>query len=54
VSDEPRVDLCTCDHFVLWYVQDEDGPPLPVCRCGHPDVEHIELDAMCIGTLVQC
>lgn len=43
--DEPRVDLCSCDGFSLWY--DDDG--VLVCACGHPAEEHLDQRGSCTG-----
>lgn len=40
--------LCLCSRFELWYV-DDDGPPIRVCRCGHPEVEHLDGAGSCTG-----
>lgn len=45
------VALCDCGGFVLWYT-DRDGPPLDVCRCGHPSTEHIDILGPCSGEVV--
>ena len=39
------VRFCVCLAFVLWY--GEAG--VRVCRCGHPDREHIDGTATCVG-----
>jgi hypothetical protein len=43
--------LCLCPTFRLWYI-DDDGPPLPVCWCGHPNTEHLDCKRSCTGILV--
>ena len=42
--------LCNCNEFILWYI-DDDGPPIQVCRCGHPSSEHINNIGTCTGEL---
>lgn len=39
---------CTCPAFVLWYSEAE----VPVCRCGHPDAEHLDDSRMCLGDVL--
>lgn len=38
--------FCQCDSFWLWYFTDEG---IPVCHCGHPVQEHLDLKGSCIG-----
>lgn len=45
--DEPQTDLCSCLKFHFWYA--EDGHQ--VCRCGHPDGEHLDRVRSCVGTV---
>lgn len=47
--DEPETVevICHCPGFDLWYV-DEDSH-IRVCRCGHPQDEHLDSKGSCIG-----
>lgn len=43
---------CTCSQFVYWYTA-EDGTPIRVCECGHPDHEHVDGAGMCVGDVIR-
>lgn len=47
-------ELCLCDEFELWYVDDTipEELDLAVCKCGHPTTEHIGFCGSCTGILV--
>lgn len=53
--DMPRVDLCNCERFELWFVETPSefigdvGYAWRVCRCGHRTIEHIMGYGPCIG-----
>jgi hypothetical protein len=42
--------LCLCDRYQHWYTTDESA--IPVCWCGHPDVEHLDSRGSCTGVVV--
>lgn len=46
MSDEPRIDLCACHGFRLWYHEQDR-----VCRCGHRDTEHLDGRGSCTGEI---
>lgn len=50
---EHALSVCFCNVFILWYV-DTDGPPIDVCRCGHPSGEHIDIIGPCAGEAIIC
>jgi hypothetical protein len=37
--------FCLCVGFEIWY---EEGGHR-VCRCGHPDTEHLDGERSCVG-----
>lgn len=41
--------ICDCMGFEFWYLEDSEKPKIPVCKCGHPDVEHMFYHGSCIG-----
>jgi hypothetical protein len=46
--------LCDCAAFDFWYLDDadEDGPFIRVCRCDHPESEHLNGTGPCIGEVI--
>lgn len=52
MTDAPRLDLCACGKFVLWYEEStEEAHSYVVCRCGHRDVEHLDGHGSCTGKI---
>lgn len=49
-DDMPKVNLCACTGFSLWYRTDDEQ--IYVCVCGHPNSEHIARLLDCTGDVV--
>jgi hypothetical protein len=44
-ADRELITLCACPGFQLWY----EGEHEDVCRCGHPESEHLNWVGSCTG-----
>ena len=43
------MEFCLCNKFVFWY---EGGHGVRVCRCGHPEREHVDQQGSCLGEVI--
>lgn len=41
----PERVLCMCPRVEFWYIEGD----FVVCKCGHPDIEHIMNSGSCVG-----
>lgn len=44
-----EMSVCLCPRFRLWYVDEDEPPPIRVCTCGHQDSEHLLGKRSCLG-----
>ncbi len=44
--------FCLCPRFSLWYIDEDEPPPIRVCTCGHPDSEHLIGTRSCLGEVI--
>lgn len=43
-----QIHWCDCILFELWYIEND----IRICRCGHPDREHVDTTKLCIGDVI--